>query len=46
MNTFIKVNNIDVPYKFVGRRPGDIVTCFTDASKTKIELKLKAELRD
>lgn len=44
VNAFIKVNKIDVPYKIVGRRPGDIATCFADASKAEKELGWKAEL--
>lgn len=44
VNAFIKVNGIDVPYEIVGRRPGDIATCFADASKAERELNWKAEL--
>lgn len=44
VNSFIKVNGIDVPYEIVGRRPGDIATCFADASKAERELSWKAEL--
>lgn len=44
VNAFMKVNDIDVPYEIVGRRPGDIATCFADASKAKKELGWKAEL--
>jgi UDP-glucose 4-epimerase len=44
VNTFMKVNDIDVPYGFVERRPGDIATCFADVSKAKHELDWKAEL--
>lgn len=44
VNAFMKVNNIDVPYEIVGRRPGDIATCFADASKAEKELGWKAEL--
>jgi UDP-glucose 4-epimerase len=44
VNAFIKVNNIDVPYEIVERRPGDIATCFADASKAEKELGWKAEL--
>ncbi len=32
VNTFSKVNNVDVNYKIVGRRPGDIGACFADTS--------------
>ena len=44
VNAFMKVNGIDVPYEIVGRRPGDIATCFADASKAEKELGWKAEL--
>jgi len=40
----MRVNDIDVPYEIVGRRPGDIATCFADASKAERELQWKAEL--
>ncbi len=44
VNAFMKVNDIDVPFEIVGRRPGDIATCFADASKAEKELGWKAEL--
>ena len=44
VNAFMKVNDIDVPYEIVGRRPGDIATCFADARKAARELNWKAEL--
>ena len=44
VNAFMKVNDIDVPYEIVGRRQGDIATCFADASKAEKELGWKAEL--
>ena len=44
VNAFMKVNDIDVPYEIAGRRPGDIATCFADASKAERELNWKAEL--
>lgn len=44
VNTFMKVNNIDVPYEIVGRRPGDIATCFADPSRAEKELGWKAKL--
>lgn len=44
VNTFIKVNGIDVPYEIVGRRPGDVATCFADPSKAEKELGWKAKL--
>ena len=44
VNTFMKVNDIKAPYEIVGRRQGDIATCFADASKAEKELAWKAEL--
>ena len=44
VNAFMKVNDIDVPFEIVGRRPGDIAICFADASKAEQELGWKAEL--
>lgn len=44
VNAFIKVNNIDIPYEIVDRRPGDIATCFADISKAAQELSWVAEL--
>lgn len=44
VNAFMKINDIKVPYEIVGRRPGDIATCFADASKAEKELGWKAEL--
>lgn len=43
VNAFKKVNEIDVPYKIVGRRPGDIATCYSDPTKAKEELGWVAE---
>ncbi|HHX61035.1 MAG TPA: UDP-glucose 4-epimerase GalE [Epulopiscium sp.] len=44
VNAFIQTNNIDVPYEIIGRRPGDLATCFADVSKAEEELGWKAEL--
>lgn len=44
VNTFEKVNNIEVPYKIVERRPGDIDACYADPAKAYKELGFKAEL--
>ena len=38
VETFKKVNNVDVPYKFAPRRAGDIAMCYSDPSKAKNEL--------
>ena len=44
VNNFEKVNGVKVPYKIVGRRPGDIASCYADPSKAEKELGWKAEL--
>ncbi|MBF4694205.1 UDP-glucose 4-epimerase GalE [Fusibacter ferrireducens] len=44
VKTFIEVNKVDVPYEFVGRRQGDIGTCYADPTKAESELGWKAEL--
>ncbi len=44
IETFKKVNNIDVPYKIVDRRPGDIASCYADPTKAYKELGWKATL--
>lgn len=43
VKTFEKVNNIEVPYKIVERRPGDIAACYADPAKAYKELGFKAE---
>lgn len=43
VETFKKVNNIDVPYKIVDRRPGDIAACYADPSYAKEKLNWEAE---
>lgn len=44
INAFAKVNNIDIPYEMVERRPGDLATYYADPSKAEKELGWKAEL--
>ena len=44
VNTFIEENKIDVPYKIVDRRPGDIDSCYADSSHALNKLNWKAEL--
>ena len=44
VNAFMKENETDVPYEIVGRRPGDIATCYANAEKSAVELGWKAEL--
>jgi len=38
VETFKKCNNVDVPYKIVGRRDGDIAECYADVSYAKEKL--------
>lgn len=38
INTFERVNNVEVNYKIVDRRPGDIAECYSDPTKAKKEL--------
>lgn len=44
VNFFMKVNAVDVPYEIVGRRPGDIGTCYADPSKAEQELGWRVKL--
>ena len=44
VNTFMRVNNINIPYQIVGRREGDIATCYADPTKAYLELGFKTEL--
>jgi len=43
VNTFKKVNNIDVKYKITDRRPGDIDSCYADVSYAKEKLNWEAK---
>lgn len=43
IETFKRVNNIDVPYKICDRRPGDIAMCYADISKAYKELGWKPQ---
>lgn len=40
---FKAVNNIDVPYELVDKRPGDVAVCFANADKAWEELQWKTE---
>ena len=44
VNTFMNVNNIDVNYKIVSRRPGDIDACYADPNYAKEKLNWEANL--
>jgi len=39
VNTFIKVNNVKLPYKFLGRRNGDIDIVYCETNKSRDKLK-------
>ena len=43
VETFKKVNKIDVPYEITKRRPGDIDACYADPTKAKKLLKWEAK---
>ena len=43
VKAFETANNIEVPYKIVSRRPGDIATCFADPIKAEKELGFKTQ---
>ena len=43
VKTFEKVNGVEIPYKIVERRPGDIAVCYADPTKAKNELSWVAE---
>jgi len=38
VNTFGHVNDMEIPYVIVDRRPGDVARCYADASKAKEKL--------
>ena len=44
VHAFKDCNHTDLPYKIVGRRPGDIATSYADVSKANNLLNWKAEL--
>jgi UDP-glucose 4-epimerase len=44
LETFKRINQVDVPYKIAARRPGDAAECWSDPSKAERELGWKAEL--
>ena len=43
VHAFEKANDINIPYKLVERRPGDIATCYSDPSLAAKELNWTAE---
>ena len=42
VHTFSRVNGVNVPYRIVGRRPGDVATCYANPSKAQRLLGWKA----
>ena len=43
VDTFMKVNNVDVPYIYAGRRAGDLKAICADPTKAREELNWKAD---
>ena len=43
VNTFVRVNGVDVPYVIAPRRPGDVDECFADPTKARELLGWQAE---
>ena len=43
VNTFKKISNMEIPYKIVNRRPGDVAICYADPSFTKEKLGWEAK---
>jgi UDP-glucose 4-epimerase len=44
VNTFAEVNGVEIPYRIVDRRHGDIATCYASPDKAREELDWQAEL--
>ena len=43
LRAFEKATGVKVPYEIVGRRPGDVATCFASAALAEKELGFRAE---
>ncbi len=43
VKAFNEANGLELPYKIVDRRPGDIATCYADPAKSEQMLQWKAE---
>lgn len=41
VNTFMKVNNVNIPYVITDRRPGDLACCYSDPTKAYEEIGFK-----
>jgi len=44
IQAFENVNNVSVPYEIVGRRAGDVATCYADTQFAELYLNWKAQL--
>jgi UDP-glucose 4-epimerase len=44
VRAFERVNGLPIPYRVVGRRPGDIASCYADAGRARSALGWRAEL--
>ena len=43
VKAFEQASGVKIPYEIIARRPGDIATCYADASKAKAELGWEAK---
>lgn len=43
VSAFEQINEVEIPYKIVERRPGDIAACYADTKKAKEELNWEAK---
>lgn len=43
VHAYAAVNHVEIPYRIVDRRPGDIAECYADTTKAQRELHWKAE---
>src|SRR5262249_13026374 len=43
VDTFERVNGVRIPREIVARRPGDVATCYADASLAKRQLRWEAK---
>ena len=43
VETFARVNELEIPYVITARRPGDLATCYADPAKSEKLLGWKAE---
>jgi UDP-glucose 4-epimerase len=44
IGAFERVTGIRIPYEFVGRRAGDVASCYADASRALAEMGWKTKL--